>query len=101
MSIDATCPKCGKEFRRPDGMAGQLEKCPACRFVFRMPCLPKTTPPKEKEREEPPASPQIEEPQKPLAPAAATDLNAPQPSGSMMSHAADTVHVVLHLPWFW
>lgn len=37
MSVHATCPKCGEQFRRPDGMAGRLEKCPECKFVFRLP----------------------------------------------------------------
>jgi hypothetical protein len=37
MSVHATCPQCGEEFRRPDKMAGELEKCPECRFVFRLP----------------------------------------------------------------
>jgi hypothetical protein len=101
MSIEATCPKCEKEFRRPDGLAGLLEKCPACRFVFRMPCLPKAVPPKKKEPEEPPAGPEIEERREPAAPAASVEVNAPQQSAAMMSHVADTVGVVLHLPWFW
>ena len=39
MSIHPKCPKCGEQFERPDGLAGQLEKCPECRFVFRMPSL--------------------------------------------------------------
>ena len=37
MSVYAECPACGEKFRRPDGMAGRLEKCPACRHVFRLP----------------------------------------------------------------
>jgi hypothetical protein len=41
MSIEAKCPTCGTEFRRPDGMAGKLEKCPQCRKVM---CLPVSVP---------------------------------------------------------
>jgi hypothetical protein len=46
MSVNATCPKCGEQFRRPDALAGKLEKCPECRFIFRLPLL-KETPPSE------------------------------------------------------
>ena len=37
MSVHAECPACGEKFRRPNGLAGRLEKCPACRHVFRLP----------------------------------------------------------------
>jgi hypothetical protein len=42
MSIYAQCPVCSLTFRRPDGLAGKLEKCPECATVFRMPLLPKS-----------------------------------------------------------
>jgi hypothetical protein len=37
MSIEAKCPDCGTEFRRPDGMTSKLEKCPRCNKVMRLP----------------------------------------------------------------
>ena len=40
MAIVVKCPECGHEFRRPDGLAGKLEKCPQCHEVIQMPTLP-------------------------------------------------------------
>lgn len=40
MSIEAKCTSCGHEFRRPDGLAGKLEKCPKCHRVMRLPIVP-------------------------------------------------------------
>jgi hypothetical protein len=45
MSVHATCPKCGEQFRRSDGLAGKLEKCPECKFVFRLPFPARSEPP--------------------------------------------------------
>jgi hypothetical protein len=39
MSVTGECPACGHVFQRPDGLAGRLEKCPACRAVVRMPAV--------------------------------------------------------------
>jgi hypothetical protein len=39
MSIQAKCPFCGAEFRRPDGLLGKLEKCPECHKVVQMPSV--------------------------------------------------------------
>jgi len=33
-SIDAQCPHCGHEFRRPAALAGKQEKCPKCNKAF-------------------------------------------------------------------
>jgi hypothetical protein len=49
MSVHAVCPACGENFRRPNSLAGKLEKCPACRHVFRLPAAaiePTGNPPK-------------------------------------------------------
>ncbi len=37
MAIEVRCPVCGERFRRPDGLAGKLEKCPECRALLRLP----------------------------------------------------------------
>ena len=37
MSVYAQCPACGEQFRRPDSLAGKLERCPECHTVFRLP----------------------------------------------------------------
>jgi uncharacterized C2H2 Zn-finger protein len=36
MAINVQCPKCGAQFRRPDGLLGKAERCPECRTVFRV-----------------------------------------------------------------
>jgi hypothetical protein len=58
MSVHATCPKCGEQFRRPDGLAGKLEKCPECKFVFKLPFPVALEPPKSPAPSQPQSSPQ-------------------------------------------
>ena len=39
MAIEVKCLVCGHEFRRSDGLADKLEKCPECRQAIRMPSV--------------------------------------------------------------
>lgn len=65
MPIQIECPDCGHEFRRPDALAGKLEKCPKCRKVLRVPgtaqtWVPPTAPVRRKDRSQadgPPGEP--------------------------------------------
>jgi hypothetical protein len=84
MSVLATCPKCGEQFRRPDGLAGKTEKCPACRFVFRLPARSAPTPvakakPEAKPQEQPQTvvTTEPEEPREP-PPVTRTEPQKPQ-----------------------
>jgi hypothetical protein len=58
MSVHATCPKCGEQFRRPDGLAGKPEKCPECKFVFRLPSRATSEPLESPASKQPQSSPQ-------------------------------------------
>ena len=73
MSVYAQCPACGEKFRRPDGMAGKLEKCPECRHVFRLPLTTAPPPP----RVQPPKPEAPPAPQPPVAPVVSPAVKSP------------------------
>ncbi|HUU42478.1 MAG TPA: DUF4282 domain-containing protein [Planctomycetota bacterium] len=39
MSIEMSCPGCGKQLRLPDSMAGKRGKCPSCGTVMDVPAV--------------------------------------------------------------